>query len=92
MSRNARLSFIRSDVYEKVKARIELDMNIGKCQLSKLYAYNGLMFSGGTRTESKNLFNKDGIVIVSAGTKTISSHAVTVTSKDKNKAVKNIYI
>ena len=88
MSRDARLSFIRSDVYEKVKARIELDMNIGMCQLSKLYAYNGLMFSGGTRIESKNLFSKDGIVIVSAGTKTFFSHAVTVTSKDKNKAVK----
>ena len=42
MSRNARLSFIRSDVYEKVKERIQLDMNIGLCKLSKLYAYNGL--------------------------------------------------
>ena len=88
MSRNARLSFIRSDVYEKVKARIELDMNIGLCQLSKLYAYNGLMFSGGTRIESKHLFDKDSIVIIRTGKRRIKTHAVTVTSKDKNKAVK----
>ncbi len=88
MSRNARLSFIRSDVYEKVKARIQLDMNIGLCQLSKLYAYNGLMFSGGTRIESKNFFDKDSIVIIRTWERFIKTHAVTVTSKDKNKAVK----
>ncbi|MGN0448442.1 MAG: hypothetical protein ACI4GC_07855 [Acutalibacteraceae bacterium] len=88
MSRNARLSFIRSDVYEKVKARIQLDMNIGLCQLSKLYAYNGLMFSGGTRIESKKLFDKDSIVIIKTGERRMKTHAVTVTSKDKNKAVK----
>lgn len=88
MSRNARLSFIRSDVYEKVKSRIELDMNIGLCQLSKLYAYNGLMFSGGTRIESKNLFDKDSIVIIKTWERRMKTHAVTVTSKDKNTAVK----
>ena len=88
MSRNARLSFIRSDVYEKVKSRIELDMNIGLCQLSKLYAYNGLMFSGGTRIESKNLFDKDSIVVIKTWERFIKTHAVTVTSKDKNTAVK----
>ena len=76
ISRNARLSFIRSDVYEKVKARIELDMNIGLCQLSKLYAYNGLMFSGGTRIESKKLFDKDSIVIIKTWKNFIKTHAV----------------
>lgn len=88
MSRNARLSFIRRDVYEKVKARIQIDMNIGLCQLSKLYAYNGLMFSGGTRIESKTLFDKDSIVIIKAWETFIKTHAVTVTSNDKNTAVK----
>lgn len=88
MSRNARLSFIRSDVYEKVKARIGLDMNIGLCQLSKLYAYNGLMFSDGTRIENKKLFEKDSIVIIKTWKRFIKTHAVTVTSKDKNTAVK----
>lgn len=88
MSRNARLSFIRSDIYEKVKARIGLDMNIGLCQLSKLYAYNGLMFSDGTRIENKKLFEKDSIVIIKTWKRFIKTHAVTVTSKDKNTATK----
>ena len=56
MSRNARLAFIRADVYGKVHSRMTLDMQIGDCQLSKLYAYNGLMFSSGTRIEAPNLW------------------------------------
>ena len=43
MSRQARLSFIREDFYDAVRRRIMMDMTIGDCQLSKLYAYNGLM-------------------------------------------------
>ena len=41
MSRQARLSFIREDFYDAVRRRIMMDMTIGDCQLSKLYAYNG---------------------------------------------------
>ncbi|MCR5694603.1 MAG: hypothetical protein K6G89_06495, partial [Clostridia bacterium] len=51
MSRQSRLSFIREDFYEPVKERIMLGMKIGDCQLSKLYAYNGLMFTDGFRVE-----------------------------------------
>ena len=51
MSRNARLSFIRADFYDTVRKRITLDLDIRECELSKLYAYNGLMFSSGVRVE-----------------------------------------
>ena len=30
-----------------MRRRITMDMTIGDCQLSKLYAYNGLMLSSG---------------------------------------------
>lgn len=64
MSRNARLAFIRADVYGKVHSRMTLDMQIGDCQLSKLYAYNGLMFSSGTRIEAPNLWKNHSIVVI----------------------------
>ena len=64
MSRNARLAFIRADVYGKVHSRMTLDMKIGDCQLSKLYAYNGLMFSSGTRIEAPNLWMNHSIVVI----------------------------
>ncbi len=43
MSRDSRLSFIREDFYAPIRKRIMLDLEIRRCQLSKLYAYNGLM-------------------------------------------------
>ncbi len=64
MSRNTRLSFLRADVYDTVRARMMLDMKIGECQLSKLYAYNGLLFSSGTRIEHPYLWRNHSIVIV----------------------------
>lgn len=39
-------------------------MKIGDCQLSKLYAYNGLMFSSGTRIEASNLWKNHSIVVI----------------------------
>ena len=51
MSRQSRLSFIRADLYEPMRQRIMLNMELSRCQLSKLYAYNGLMFSSGTRVD-----------------------------------------
>ena len=42
MSRNAKLSFVREDIYDRLKGRITVGMKLGVCQLSKLYAYNGL--------------------------------------------------
>ena len=43
MSKDSVLSFIRADLYEPLKERIQLGMHIGNCKLAKLYAYNGLM-------------------------------------------------
>ena len=64
MSRNARLSFIREDFYEPVRKRIMLDMQIGRCQLSKLYAYNGLMLTNGYRTDDMSIWNSDKMIVV----------------------------
>ena len=52
MSRMGRLSFLRVDLWETVRRRIMLDFELGRCQLSKLYAYNGLMLSSGTRVRA----------------------------------------
>ena len=64
MSRNARLSFIREDFYEPVRKRIMLDMQISRCQLSKLYAYNGLMLTNGYRTDDVTIWNSDKMIVV----------------------------
>ncbi len=64
MSRQAKLSFIRADLYDTVRRRIMLDMEIETCQLSKLYAYNGLMLSGGTRIDGLNLQRRERVVVV----------------------------
>ena len=36
MSRNAKLSFVREDIYDRLKERITVGMKLGVCQLSKL--------------------------------------------------------
>ena len=64
MSRNSRLSFIREDFYEPVHKRIMLDMAIGKCQLSKLYAYTGLMLTSGFRFEDLSIWDAKRIAVV----------------------------
>ena len=64
MSRNSRLSFIREDFYEHVRRRIMLGMQIGMCQLSKLYAYNGLMLTSGFRISNMDIWDEKRIVIV----------------------------
>ena len=64
MSRAARLSFLRSDIYDEVRRRIMLDMTVGRCQLSKLYAYLGLMLSGGTRIEGIGITKPHRVVVV----------------------------
>ena len=63
MSRENRLSFVRADIYEALKERMMLGMNIGKCQLSKLCAYNALLFTSGRRIENDALLS-DKIIIV----------------------------
>lgn len=64
MSRNSRLSFIRTDFYEPVRRRIMLDMQIELCQLSKLYAYNGLMLTSGFRIPDMSIWDATRIVVV----------------------------
>lgn len=64
MSRSAVLSFVRADVYEELFRRMTVGMILGVCQLSKLYAYNGLLFSSGTRIETDMLWDKDAIVVI----------------------------
>ena len=64
MSRSAMLSFVRADIYEELSRRMTVGMTLGVCQLSKLYAYNGLLFSSGTRIETDILWDKDAIVVI----------------------------
>lgn len=64
MSRSAVLSFVRADIYEELSRRMTVGMALGNCQLSKLYAYNGLLFSSGTRIETDMLWEKDAIVVI----------------------------
>lgn len=64
MSRQAKLSFLREDVYGQVRRRIQMGMDIGDCQLSKLYAYNGLMLSGGVRVDGIGIDRPHRVVVI----------------------------
>ena len=64
MSRHATLSFIREDFQEPVRRRIMLDLTVGQCQLSKLYAYNGLMMSGGQRIEGIDIDKPHRVIVI----------------------------
>lgn len=64
MSRHATLSFIREDFLEPVRRRIMLDLTVGQCQLSKLYAYNGLMMSGGQRIEGIDIDKPHRVIVI----------------------------
>ena len=64
MSRQAKLSFLREDVYGQVRRRIQMDMDIGECQFSKLYAYNGLMLSGGVRVDGVGIDRPHRVVVI----------------------------
>ena len=79
MSRENRLSFIRADVYEPLRERMMLGMNIRKCQLSKLYAYNALLFTSGERYLSSHSILNDKRIIVIKNPKSIVENIKTVT-------------
>ena len=64
MSRKSQLSFVREDFYEPLRQGIMLDMEIGPCQLSKLYAYNGLMLSGGTRIDGIEIDRPHRVIVI----------------------------
>lgn len=81
MSRNSKLCFARKDIYEPLKARMMLGMTIGQCQLSKLYAYNGLLFTGGRRISSESLLNEKRIIVID-NPKSIIPNVKTITVED----------
>lgn len=58
-----------------------LDMHIGKCQLSKLYAYNRLMFTGGRRVEIAEMMDDKHIILI-GNPKSIIENVKTITVKD----------
>ncbi len=64
MSRRAMLSFIRADFYETIRRRIMMDLAVGQCQLSKLYAYNGLMMSSGIRVDGIGIDHPHRVVVI----------------------------
>ena len=64
MSRQGKLSFIRSDLYEPVRRRIMMDMTVRDCQLAKLYAYNGLMLSSGARIDGVGIDRPHRVIVV----------------------------
>ncbi len=81
MSRENRLSFVREDVYEQLRERMMLGMDIGKCQLSKLYAYNALLFTSGTRCFDDSILDADRIIVVK-NPESIVENVNTVTVED----------
>lgn len=64
MSRNNVLAFVREEVFEPLRKRMMLGMDIGRCQLSKLYAYNGLMFTNGFRCLDCSSLMDDSIIVI----------------------------
>ena len=82
MSRQARLAFIREDFYDTVCRRIMMDMTIGDCQLSKLYAYNGLMLSSGIRIDGIDIDRPHRVVVIDNPTRTERNVSVITVEDD----------
>lgn len=78
MSRMGRLSFLRADLWKIVRRRIMLDLELGRCQLSKLYAYNGLMLSSGTRVEGIDIDKPHRVIVVDNHALQRSARVITV--------------
>ena len=88
MSRQGRLSFIRAGLRDEVRRRIMLDMVVGRCQLSKLYAYNGLMLSSGTRIDGIDIARPGRVVVVENEEVEVSSKIVTVEGETVREGVR----
>ena len=90
MSRANQLSFIRADMYEPLRERMILGMSIGKCQLSKLYAYNALLFTSGKRyKDSDTILNDKRIIVIKNPESVIEkTKTVTVNGDGSNNAVR----
>ena len=83
MSRQSRLSFIRADLYEPIRQRIMLNMELRRCQLSKLYAYNGLMFSSGTRVDGIRIDKPHRVIVIDNPTKRVERAPVITLREDR---------
>ena len=82
MSRENRLAFVRADVYDPLRERMMLGMNIGDCQLSKLYAYNALLFTSGTRYTNTTILSDKKIIVIKNPQSTIESVNVITVEDD----------
>ena len=81
MSRKNKLSFIRRDLYEPLRERIMLGMTVGDCQLAKLYAYNGLMYTSGRRYDNDLLLSDEKIIVID-NPKSVVKNARIITVED----------
>ena len=81
MSRDSKLSFVRADVYDVLRERMMLGMEVGKCQLSKLYAYNALLFTSGMRYYDESVLSDKRIIVIE-NPKTTIENVNTVTVED----------
>jgi hypothetical protein len=82
MSRQARLSFIRADYYDSVRRRMMMNMEIGGCQLSKLYAYNGLMLSSGVRIDNIGIDDPHRVIVIENSVSTVHNVNVITVADD----------
>ena len=82
MSRENRLTFVRTDVYEPLRERMMLGMNIGNCQLSKLYAYNALLFTSGARYNNTSILSDKKIIVIKNPQSTIENVNVITVEDD----------
>ena len=65
-----------------------LDMTVGRCQLSKLYAYNGLMLSSGARIDGIDIARPGRVVVVENEEFEVSSKIVTVEGETVREGVR----
>ena len=91
MSRQSRLSFIRADLYEPVRERIMLRMDIGRCQLSKLYAYNGLMLTDGRRVYDPRIWDPDRIIVIDNPITTVHNARYITVEDDGSDSTERVY-
>ena len=66
MAREKKLSFIKADIKDDLEKRLRLDISPNKANLSKWYAYNGLMLSSGTRIDADDThaFDEHSVIVV----------------------------
>lgn len=92
MSRQTKLSFIRRDYYEPVRRRIMMDLHIDRCQLSKLYAYNGLVLSSGVRIDGIEIDRPHRVIVIDNPVHTEPQQKViTVEGEDEGSGVRKYH-